>query len=249
MKKLLLIGLFSLTACQSAIPEPTFTPEATATRVIPTSVPATVTPTTLPTPTVTATPPPPKRYFTEEFDDGLDYWSTLFASGDSGRVDILNGNGTLTFELYSTNAWLYAIYRAFEYESVHIETRISSLGSNTNAMGLVCHYSEGDGWYEFNISSDGTYNVLHGQWLAEGVARYTPIVNDVSEYIETGNTTNELGLDCYENILQLYINGKHFRKLDVAHVGLTSGKIGLSLASFEEAPVILAVDWIEIGEP
>ena len=56
-------------------------------------------------------------------------------------------------------------------------------------MGLVCHYDEQDGWYEFNISNDGTYNLLYGQWLAEEIARYTPILNDTSERIEVGNAT------------------------------------------------------------
>ncbi len=233
----------------SATPEPAFTPETTAMRITPTSVPATVTPTVVPPPTVTATSLPPERYFTEEFNTPLAHWSTLYASGDTSRVDILNKDGTLTFELYNSNAWVYAIYGAFEYESVHLETRVESHGSDINAMGLVCHYDEQAGWYEFNISSDGTYNLLYGQWLAEGIARYTPILNDISERIETGNTANEIGLDCFENILQLYINGKLFRKIDVTHIGLTEGKIGLSLASFEEVPVILSFAWVKVSEP
>ena len=249
MKKLLLIGFLLLTACQSATVELSPTPETTATRTLPTPVPATVTSTDIPTPTASPTSVPPKRYFTEEFDSTLIHWSTLFASGDSGRVDILNENSNLNFELYTTNAWVYAIYGAFEYDNVHIETRIENRGSNMNAMGLVCHYDEQAGWYEFNISSDGTYNLLYGQWLAEGIARYTPIINDISERIETGNATNEIGLSCDKNFLQLYINGKLFRKLDVSHVGLTEGKVGLAMASFDEVPVILAFDWVKVNEP
>jgi hypothetical protein len=247
MKKILLLGFLLLTACQSVTLEPSPTPGATTTRISPTPVPATVTPNIVPSPTVTATPLPPPRYFIEEFDSALIYWSTLFSSGDTSRIDILNENSGLTFELYSSNAWVYAIYGAFEYESVHIETQIASLGSDVNAMGLICHYSEQNGWYEFNISSDGMYNVLHGQWLAEGVARYTPIANDVSEYIELGNATNEMGLDCYEDIIQLYINGKLFRKLIVAHIGLNGGKVGLAMASFDETPVILSYDWVKVS--
>jgi hypothetical protein len=255
MKKLLSVGFFLLTACLSpsggqVVPaEPSPAPEATATRVIPTTVPATVAPTIVPSPTATVTSLPPERYFTEEFDATPAYWSTLYASGDPGRVDILNNNSTLTFELYSPNAWLYAIYGAYEYDSVHIKTLIENLGSDLNAMGLVCSYEEQAGWYEFNISTESTYNVLYGQWIAEGIARYTPILNDTSDRIATGNAINEIGLDCYENILQLYINGKLIRKLNVEHIGLTGGKVGLSLGSFEEAPVILAFDWVKVSEP
>lgn len=249
MKKLLLIGLLLLVSCRSATPEPAFTPPATATRIPPTSVPATVTPTIVPSPTVTASPLPPTRYFTEEFDTALTNWSTLYASGDSSRVEILNENSTLTFELYSPISWIYAIYGAFEYESVHVGTRVESRGSDINAMGLVCQYNEQKGWYEFSISNDGTYSVLYGQWLAEGVASYTPILTEPSEQIETGNAVNEIGLDCYENTLQLYINGKVIRRLNVEHIGLTGGKVGLALASFEEVPVILSFDWVQVSEP
>ena len=253
MKKLFLIELFFLTAClstldgQGATQESSPAPEATATRLIPTNAPATVTSTILPT--ITATQLPPEQYFTEEFDITPVYWSTLYASGDSSRVDIVNENGKLTFELYSPITWLYAIYGAFEYDSVHIETHVESLGNDVNAMGLVCNYDEQDGWYEFNISNNGSYNVLYGQWLDENIARYTPILNDTSDRIAIGNAVNEIGLDCYENIVQLYLNGKIIRKINVAHIGLTGGKVGLALGSFEETPVILSFDWVKVSEP
>ena len=246
MKKILLIGLLILTsACQPPSGSQSATPAPT--RITPTVEPATVIPTSIPAPT--DTPTPPKRYFTEEFNAPPTYWSTLYASGDTSRVSILNEKGKLTFELYSLNAWVYAIYGAFEYESVHIETLVENHGSEINAMGLVCHYDEQEGWYEFNISSDGSYNILYGQWLADGIARYAPILNDTSERIKTGNAAHEIGLDCYENIVQFYINDKIIRKLDVARFGLTGGKVGLSLASFEEAPVILSFDWVKVDEP
>ena len=255
MKKIFLIGFFLLSACSSLPEGQRGTPGAipvldvTPTRFIPTPVNATVPPTDVPSPVPTPTPLPPERYFTEDFNSKLDYWSTLFASGDSSEVGILNDNGMLTFDFNSPNSWLYAIYGAFNYESVHIETRVEMQGSNLNAIGLVCNYDEQEGWYEFNISSDGSYNLLHGQWLADEIARYTPILNATSEYIETGNSANEIGLDCYENIVQLYVNGKVIRKMDVAHIGLTGGKVGLSIASFEEVPVIVSFDWVKVSKP
>ena len=89
---------------------------------------------------------------------------------------------------------------------------------------MICDYSESNGWYEFNLASDGTYNVLFGQWLAQGIAQYTPIATDTTEYLKPGNLNYEIGLTCQENILLLYINGKLFRKLDVTRYGLTEGR-------------------------
>jgi hypothetical protein len=248
MKKLLLIGLLLFTACkQSATPALTSTPAPTATRSLPAPVPATATETLTPPPTFTLEPPP--RFFTEEFDSTPVHWSTLFASGDASRVETLNQDSKLTFELYSSNAWLYAIYGAHEYDTVHIEASIESTGSDINYMGLICNYTEQDGWFEFNISSDGSYTILHAQWLGEGVASYMPIADGGSEYINPGNTTNEIGLDCLSDTLHLYINGKLFRNIDVSRFEMDGGKVGLAVASFQEVPVILAFDWVKVSEP
>ena len=261
MKKIFLAGLFFLTACLSpsggvgAIPEPTATPQPASTRILLTTKPvlsqqgATVIPTIIPSPTASATPLPPEQYFTEEFDTVPGTWSAVYASGDSSRVEILNENDSLAFELYSPVTWMYVIYSPFNYESVHIETRVESRGTEVNSIGLVCRYDEQKGWYEFNISNDGTYNVLYGQWLADGISSYSHILNDTSERIATGIASNEISLDCYDDILQLYINNKIIRKLNVEHFGLTSGKVGLSLGSFEEVPVILSFDWVKVSEP
>jgi hypothetical protein len=248
MKKLLLIGLLLFTACkQSATPALTSTPAPTATRSLPAPVPATATETLTPPPTFTLEPPP--RFFTEEFDSAPVHWSTLFASGDASRVETLNQDSKLTFELYSSNAWLYAFYGAHEYDTVHIEASIESTGSDINYMGLICNYTEQDGWFEFNISSDGSYTILHAQWLGEGVASYMPIADGGSEYINPGNTTNEIGLDCLGDTLHLYINGKLFRNIDVSRFEMDGGKVGLAVASFQEVPVILGFDWVKVSEP
>ena len=253
MKKLFLIGLFLLTAClspsegQPGTSEPTSLPAATATHFLPTPIPATATETLTPPPTFTSEPPP--RFFTEEFDSAPVHWSTLVASGDASRIETLNENGKLTFELYSSNAWLYAVYGAHEYETVHIEASIESGGSNTNYMGLICNYTEQDGWFEFNISSDGSYTLLYGQWLGEGVASYVPIADGSSEYLNLGNTTNEMGLDCLGDTLKLYINGKLFRNIDVSRFELDGGKVGLAVASFQEVPVALSFNWVKVSEP
>ena len=250
MKKLLCIGcLILVTACQpSSGGQPTIpAPTLTATRVIPTPAPVTATVTLIPSPT--STPEPPPRFFTEEFDSAPANWSTLHASGDASRIDTLNQDGKLIFELYSSNTWAYTVYGAQAYDTVHIEARIESTGSDVNYMGLVCNYDEQAGWFEFNISSDGSYNVLYGQWLGDGVASYMPVADGGAEYINVGDNTNEMGLDCLGDTLQLYINGKLFRSIDVSRFELNGGKVGFAVASFEEVPVILAFDWVKVGEP
>ena len=240
------LALLLLTACQTA---PAVAPRLTAapTRAAPTPLPASSTPSPVPPPTLTPTPPP--RYFTEEFETLPAYWSTLYASGGSGDAQVLDHDGQLRFELYAPNTWAYTVFGAYSYEAVHLETRVESLASAVHYAGLLCNYDENAGWFEFNLSADGSYNLLFGQWLAEGIARYTPILDDSSPYILTEGGVNEMGLDCYEGIVQLYFNGKLFRKLDVSRFERTGGKIGLAAASFDDLPVIVAFDWLRVTEP
>jgi hypothetical protein len=116
-------------------------------------------------------------------------------------------------------------------------------------LGVICDYSESNGWYEFNLTSDGTYSVLFGQWLAQGIAQYTPIVGDTSEYLQPEALDYEIGLACQEDTLSLYINGKLFRKLDVARYGLTKGMIGIDASSFDDVPMTATFDWVKVEQP
>lgn len=246
MKKLFLIGCLLLTAaCQPA--ESTLPPS-------PTPVSATQTPpatsTITPEPTLTLTPLPTTplpRFFTEEFDGALPAWSILQSGGESDPQTSME-NGALVFTLTSRYAWAYAIIGAEKYSDARIDASLDSRSMSPSSLGLICRYSESNGWYEFNISEDGTYTVLFGQWLSAGVAEYQPIASDVSEYIHRDGAENQIGLDCQGDTLWLYLNGKLFRKLDVKRFGLTEGKLGLAIASFENSPIVAAFEWVKVGQ-
>jgi hypothetical protein len=98
------------------------------------------------------------------------------------------------------------------------------------------------GWYEFNIYADSTYAILFGQWLAEGVARYTPLVISEAEAIRPG--ANEIGLACEGDVLTPYINGVQIRRRQERLHVLHEGQVGVSAASFETAPLVIVVDWV-----
>ena len=246
MKKIFIIGFLALTvACQPAIA--TLPPESTLTAtVLAPTKPATVTPTIIPTETLSPTPSP--RFFTENFDVLPPVWS-IIQTGNEASPQIKSEGGALTFELNAPYIWTYAIYGPHDYKDIRINASFENRGASPESIGLVCRYSEQNGWYEFNISTDGTYNVLYGQWMAQGVASYIPIVNDTTEYLKRGETQYKLGLMCQQNVLWLYINQKLLRKLDVTRYGLSEGKVGLAVSSFENMPVIAAFDWVEVSEP
>jgi hypothetical protein len=246
MKKFLLTGcLILINACQSVTSTPA--PEST-----PTTAPQTPTMTATVTSTFTSTPSPSPTpiplFFTEDFDFDLGAWISFQTSGDLTPPATLQ-NGLLVISFASPHTWYYAIHNAHDYFKIHIDTKFDSTDAGTASMGLVCMYSEAKGWYEYNISSDGTYNILLGQWVAQGIAQYRPIVHNNSEYLTPGRTAYEIGLTCEKDFLWLYINGKLFRKLDVSRFGLEGGKVGIAAAVFENVPVTAYFESFEVSEP
>jgi hypothetical protein len=156
-------------------------------------------------------------------------------------------SGFLVFNLSAPNQWVYSIYDGQDYADVRVDAQVDFLSGSDGAAGLVCRYSETDGWYEFNVFSDQTFTLLFGQWLAEGVARYKPMYRGFSEKIKSD--ANEIGLDCQADTLTPFVNGVQLRKWQDTRYGLKSGAIGLSAASFENVPLMIGFDWAKVSEP
>jgi hypothetical protein len=232
-------GLIFITACNLA----TVTPTPQAILSSPTAPTPTPPPPATATQTLTSTPFP--KYFTEEFNSDLAPWE-FFQTGGANSATVNLENSLFAIYITSPHTWYYAIHSANEYSTVNISAKVD--GNTDGSIGLVCYYSESKGWYEFNISSDRTYSVLFGQWLAGGIAKYTPLKNNSSGSLEAGRITYEIGLTCQEKTLILYINGNPFGKVDVTRYGLTEGKVGITASSFEEIPMTVFFDWMKVGE-
>jgi hypothetical protein len=117
------------------------------------------------------------------------------------------------------------------------------------SIGLVCHYNEEKGWFEYNISTDGTYNLLYGRWLDTGIADYLPVTDGTSKEIKQSGDIQQVGMTCSGTTVQLYISGAIIRSMDIAHYELTEGKVGLTASSFENTPVIAVFNYVTVNEP
>jgi hypothetical protein len=248
MKKLLCLGfLLILAACQptAQTPTPMSTQLPTAT-MPPTPVPATDTP--VPTPTLEPTATPFSRFFTDEFDAFSPSW-TILQSGSDTVPSIKSENSTLTLQMDAAFTWAYSIYGAQDYQDIRVDARFANQAGSPASIGLVCRYSESEGWFEYNIMTDGTYNVLYGEWLAEGITDYLPILSGASNAIQPSGTLQEIALICSGTTLSLFIDQNLIRTVDVSRFELPGGKVGLTVSSFENTPVIAAFDWIRVSEP
>jgi len=248
MKKLLILGCFILiSACQPAPTTPATSLFPTATLpASQTPVPVTITPQATPTLEFTATPFP--RLFTDEFNASLAGWVILQA-GSEAVPSVKNENSNLILQMDAPYTWTYAVYGAQEYEDIRIDAQFINQAGSPASIGLICRYSEEDGWFEFNISTDGTYNLLYGKWLATGVADYLPITSAGSGAIQPSGVPQEIGLVCSGTTLSFFINQTLIRNMDVSRYELTAGKVGITVSSFENAPVVAAFDWVKVSEP
>jgi hypothetical protein len=249
MKKLLLAYLFLLAACQPAVATPTPLILLSQTATIPatqTTIPVTDTPS--PTPTIEFTPAPLPRLFTNEFDSPLAGW-TILQTGNEAPPIVKTENSNLTLQMDTPYTWGYAVYGAQEYADVRIDARFTNQAGSPASIGLICRYSETDGWLEYNIYSDGTYSVLYGHWLANGIADYLPVLSASSSAILPSGSSQEIGLICSGTTLSLLIDQTIIRNVDVSRFELAGGKVGITASSFENTPVIAAFDWMKVSEP
>ena len=247
MKRLLIGCLILITACQPAADAPTLVAPLFPTATLPlTLIPATVTPPPTSTPELTPTPLP--RLFTNEFDASLAGWVILQAGNDS-VPNIKTENSNLILQMDSPYTWVYAIYGAQDYEDIRIDAQFENQAGSPSSIGLICRYSESEGWLEYNVSTDGTYNVLYGKWLASGIADYLPILSASSKEIQPSGASQEIGMICSGTTVSLFVNQTLIRKADVSRYELSEGKVGIAVSSFENTPVIAAFDWVKVSEP
>ena len=247
MKKLLIGCFLLISACQPAAATPTpFAPLFPTATLTPTLMPATST--AAPTPTLEITSTPLPRFFTNEFDSSLAGWVILQA-GNEAAPNIKTENSNLILQMDSTYTWVYAVYGAQDYENIRVDTKFVNQGGSPASIGLICRYSETDGWLEYNVSTDGTYNVLYGKWLSSGIADYLPVLSASSNTIQPSGTPQEIGLICSDTTLSLFVNQTLIRRVDVSSYALDTGKVGITASSFENTPVITAFDWVKVSEP
>jgi hypothetical protein len=244
IRPVLLFLALACAACGARASQTPATPPALATftatsTLVPSPVPVSPTssPTLLPVP----------RTFTEAFDLQPATWSLAEVDNGQPFAGPTTRDGFLVFDLASSNQWAYALYTVHDYADVTIETEMQSRTAGDGAGGVVCRYDENKGWYEFNVRQDQTYQLLFGQWLAPGVARYTPLYQSRSEKITS--EANRIGLQCQGNILTPSINGVQLRRWQEQKFGLQEGQSGLSASSFDDAPFTIAFDWVKVSEP
>lgn len=253
---LLFVTCFALVglACFSPSADPTATPEPPA-AVAPTQevvIQQESTPTNAvvvgeePEPQIEEPVSQSQAYYTEEFEGSIDSYSYFLMNGNENDMDLYTDNGRLIFDLQGTYQYVYMLYDSYTYDSVAIQVVAENRGKNTNNVSLICNYSDRDGWYEFNISNGGMYDILA---YSEMDGDYFTLESGGSTHVNQGKAVNEYTAVCDSNYLALYVNGYLEKELTDRKYVLRDGQVGFSVASFNVTPILVEIDSFTIAQP
>jgi hypothetical protein len=208
---------------------------------------------------------PQSKYFQEDFSNGAPNWSyfvidasiminspgslATLANGNVGNMTVGPSKGHYVFDLEDKGQWVYATYDAQEYDDVAVEVSDNNLGTNDNNVSLICRYTKQNGWYEFNIANNGLYNIYYAHFTPDNRVTYSLIADGGSNHIKQGKNVNQYGISCKGHTLSLTINGFATRKVDDNDYVLQSGKIGISVSSFNDLPAKVEFDWVKVSQP
>jgi S1-C subfamily serine protease len=183
-------------------------------------------------------------YYASDFDTPLTDWVYFLMSGEESGVNADVTNSKLHIEINKTNTWVYFYLDALDAANVRLDTKVENLGRNTNNVSLICRYTPDRGWYEFNVANNGLYTIFYYDAVTQ---EYISLFSGGSNEIKMGKGTNELTAICQGNTLTLGINGVEVRTINDDR--LTTGKVGLSLSSFDIVPIVDEFDYFITSVP
>ncbi len=159
----------------------------------------------------------------DDFSDKSTGWGT---GTDADSVVEYTGNG-LTMTVFKTSFFVYSTPNDKSYQNVHIEARIENNSTDDMAtFGVMCDQQvTTDAYYYFSISPNGEYAISKA-----AVAKDDEVLTNggkwvTSDVIEKNAKSYNIGADCGNGTLTLYVNGK---KIDsVQDSSYTKGQVGL----------------------
>jgi hypothetical protein len=207
------------------------------------------------TPIVGTSPVP--TYYTEDFKQDNGNWEQHVLNGDSdlSQAKLSYKDGGIYFHLTpKPDEFLstYLINTAHEYADIQVETIIKNKNQNSNTVSLICRYND-NGWYEFEISNSGTYNIYRVDITQVDETHqsfdYTPLISGNSSLVKTDLSENMYRAICKENVLSLFINNTPIATIQETESTFKTGKIGIAAYSPENLEVDVEFESVTISKP
>jgi hypothetical protein len=182
-------------------------------------------------------------FYREEFSTVPQAWTYFLLRGDDLDFDLYVERDRLVYDIGGPNVWAYYTYDSWLYADVRVDARAENLGSNNNNVSLICRYND-RGWYEFNVANNGLYWIYR---YDDRTGNFHELYSGGVQNLRVGKDTNEYTIVCQGDRLTLGINGVEVRT--VQDSSYDEGLIGVSVSSFDNYPVLVEFDWVEISQP
>jgi hypothetical protein len=209
-----------------------------------------------PTPTDTPIPVVAQTDCSNDFSSDLSNWSYFIVDGGPYYVTDktfpndyygIDQDGWYLFDIRRGNTWVYSTCDLMEYDNVRIDVRVENLGQNDSATMIMCRYTPGVGWYEFDIFNNGEYQIMFTNPTGNFATDYYTIYDGGSNDIKTGQAVNEYTVICEGNTLSLYANGNLVRSAKDDASTLTSGRVGIGEA-WSDIAATIRFDWVQVSQ-
>jgi hypothetical protein len=256
---LLLIVLFTGSACSLLSPNRTSARSNTATPVIPTStsqptLPAIVLPTDPPQPTDTQVPllptatqsvPPlggtPKVLLDDDFSSQDTSLQNGWLFGVSDSFDQVWTQGSQVFNLKSANN-IYWDYLTQSYQDVALTIEVQAATPGYVEYGIIFAIVSGNtkSQYLYSVDNLGEYylqKMTDDQWAPVSPTNQTPIPTTQSSFINTGQARNQLGVIYLDGTIYLYANGHFLNSYTDPNPIKEAGNAGLNFQTDKDVPV------------
>jgi hypothetical protein len=164
-------------------------------------------------------PPSSRPLFQDDFRGRDTHWGT----GTDSDTSVEYVNDALQFQIFSPNYFLYSTPGDDEYTNIHIEVTVANSSADPNAaFGVMCYQQfMDDEYYYAYITPNGDYGIVMSPFIEDDV----DLVTGTSDLIPQNASSYQIGFDCGNGVLTLYVNGQQIDT--VADVTYTSGHIGL----------------------
>lgn len=189
--------------------------------------------------------PPAEKYFTDEFDNGLDNWDYYLTGGglhDLAKVEVQNGK--LVFDLKDADLYTF-LYSKNTYDDVRVTINVENNGINKSEITLICRYEENTGWYSFVVAMNGKYSIAARDQFTK---KSYVVFSGATTKFRVGQK-NEISAVCQGETLILFINGEEVRRIEETKYGIKEDKVVLSATTYTVYPINLAVENIQISAP
>jgi hypothetical protein len=169
--------------------------------------------------------------YRDDFSSTNSNWG-LGTDADSSVEYVSDG---LQFFITTTNYFTWSNPGVEEdFENIHIEVTAKNRSTDPNAaFGVVCHQQvTGDSHYYMAITPNGQYAIAKAAIAQTDVFLTNDDQWGDSDLIPLEAETYQLGADCGNGILTLYVNGQQIAS--VSDSTYTQGEVGLFAWSGEE---------------